>query len=57
MICRNLNTKEDFNYTFIGNNIVKLENQNNTLFVNYEDWIIEYYIIDKWDSIKIYKNI
>ena len=53
MICRNNLTKEDFNYSFIENNCVKLENKFHTVIEKYENWINNYYIINKLASLEL----
>lgn len=52
MICRSWTTKEDYNYKFIEDGKVELENQHNIFSVLYEDWCNEYYVIDKWKTLK-----
>ena len=53
MICRNAFTDEDYNYSFVDNGMVKLENQNENMIIKYEDWIDEYFVVDKCQSIPI----
>jgi len=52
MICKNLTTKEEFNYSFIPEGMVKLENPVKTIEVKYEDWCQDYLITDKWNNLK-----
>lgn len=55
MICRSWETKKDYNYKFIEDNKLELENDEDIFTVSYEDWLNEYYIIDKWNSLKLNK--
>ena len=51
MICRHHLTKEDYNYTFINDRLVKLDNHIKSFEVKYEDWLEDYYVINKWESL------
>ena len=52
MICRNNWTHNDYDYSFVECGQVLLENEYEQFFVNYEDWVNDYYVIDKWKSLK-----
>ncbi len=52
MICKNFSTGIRYNYSFVDNGEVKLENLNETFRVKYEDWCQDYLIIDKWNDLK-----
>lgn len=56
MICRSWETQKDYNYKFVEDGKVELENEYDIFTVLYEDWVNEYYIIDKWNSLKIDKS-
>ena len=54
MICKRHSDNKYFNYTFINDAVVKVENPHSvddTTFVNYPDWCKEYVVIDKWSSL------
>ena len=51
MICRNISTKEDFNYKFIEEGKVQLTNPTKEYIILYEDWCMDYLIIDKWRNL------
>ena len=51
MICRNCLTNEDYNYTFINDGLVKLDNHIKSFEIKYEDWVNEYDVINKWESL------
>lgn len=56
MICKCINTGFLYNYSFVDNGMVYLENPNlkdypQSLKVKYEDWCMDYLIIDKWRSL------
>ena len=53
MICRNLTTKEDYNYRFVDDGKVELENQYDIFTILYEDWCNDYYVVNKWNSLKL----
>ena len=55
MICRSWETRKDYNYKFVEDGKVELENEHDIFTVTYEDWCNEYYIIDKWNSLKFEK--
>ncbi len=55
MICRNCNTRKDYNYRFIEDGKVELKNQFENFSILYEDWCDDYYIIDKWNTLKFDK--
>ena len=52
MICRNLSTDEHYNYRFIEDGKVELENEFNIFSINYEDWCLNYLVVNKWKSLK-----
>lgn len=52
MICKNLKTNIQYNYRFIEDGKVELENQYNVFSVLYEDWCMDYLVIDKWNDLK-----
>lgn len=57
MICKNISTGFLYNYSFVKNGMVLLENPHLkdypvSMKVNYEDWCMDYYIIDKWNSLE-----
>ena len=57
MICKNINTGFLYNYSFIENGMVLLENPQLkdypiSMTVKYEDWCNDYYVIDKWNSLE-----
>ena len=47
MICKSIQTNEEYNYSFTEDGSVVLENQYYTFSVPYENWLNEYYIISK----------
>ena len=55
MICKNFTSNERYNYSFVENGEVLLENLNESFRVKYEDWCQDYLILDKWNSLKIEK--
>ena len=50
MICRNKNTNIDYNYSFIGDD-VELSNMKENFKISYNDWLNDYFIIDKWNKL------
>ena len=52
MICRNLSTDEHYNYRFIEDGKVELENEFNIFSINYEDWCLNYLVVNKWKNLK-----
>ena len=55
MICKHLITKEEYNYRFVEDGKVELENKYNIFTVLYEDWCQDFLVIDKWNTLK-FKN-
>ena len=54
MICKRNSDGKYFNYSFINDAIVKVENPHavdDTTFVNYPEWCRDYLVIDKWRSL------
>lgn len=56
MICKCINNGFLYNYSFVDDGMVYLENPNlkdypQSLKVKYEDWCMDYLIIDKWRSL------
>lgn len=47
MICKSTQTNEEYNYSFVENGCVVLENQYHTFSISYEDWVNEYYVVSK----------
>ena len=47
MICKSIQTNEEYNYSFTEDGSVVLENQYCTFSIPYENWLNEYYIISK----------
>lgn len=52
MICKNYISNNMFNYEFVENGMVKLTSKGQSFEVKYEDWVNDYLIIDKWNSLK-----
>ena len=55
MICSRKDDKElvRYNYKFIPeSNQVKIENKDFYDVISYDDWIEEYYIVDKWKTLE-----
>ena len=52
MICANNKTNVLYNYSFINDNELRLENSNEKFIINYEKWLNEYYIKDKFSKLK-----
>jgi hypothetical protein len=52
MICKSTKTNEEYNYSFIENGSVLLENQSHTFSIPYEDWVNEYYIVSKLNYLR-----
>ena len=54
MICRNIINRYDYNYKFIEDGLVELSNINmeKPIYVKYEDWCMDYYVIDKWNDLR-----
>ena len=53
MICRSWKNREGFNYRFLENEDVELENARGKFAIPYNEWLRDYYIIDKWDELKL----
>ena len=51
MICKSTQTNEEYNYSFVENGGVLLENQSHTFSIPYEDWVNEYYIVSKLNKL------
>jgi hypothetical protein len=53
MICKNIKTNVLYNYLFSEGN-VNLSNPNydENFTVSYDEWLKNYYIIDKWKTIR-----
>ena len=51
MICAALNTGERYNYSFVENGEVLLENAEQKFTVLYENWVEDFLIIDKWSKL------
>lgn len=56
MICKCIESGFLYNYSFIDGGKVLLENPHlkdypMSLEVNYEDWCMDYYVVDKWKSL------
>lgn len=47
MICKSTKTNEEYNYSFVENGDVLLENQSHAFSISYEDWVNEYYVVSK----------
>lgn len=51
MICKSTQTNEEYNYSFVENGGVLLENQSRAFSIPYEDWVNEYYIVSKLNKL------
>ena len=51
MICKKINSDQLYNYKFIEDGKVELENQYEVFSITYEEWCMGFYVIDKWNSI------
>ena len=51
MICKSTQTNEEYNYSFVENGCVVLENQYHTFSIPYEDWVNEYYVVSKLNKL------
>lgn len=52
MVCKSNISSSYYNYTFIEGGKVLLENMTEKFSVLYEDWVNEYYVVDKWKTIE-----
>lgn len=54
MICKSDINGEYYDYRFVEDEVVELSrpDMKNVLFVKYEDWCMNYHIINKWKSIR-----
>ena len=60
MICKRISDNMYFNYRFINDAIVQIDNPNYPIEranVYYKDWLDNYIIINKWDYIKLHDKI
>ena len=60
MICKRLSDGKYFNYRFINDVVVQIDNPNYPIEranVYYKDWLDNYIIINKWDYIKLHDKI
>ena len=60
MICKRLSDGKYFNYQFINDVVVQIDNPNYPIEranVYYKDWLDNYIIVNKWDYIKLHDNI
>lgn len=60
MICKRLSDGKYFNYAFINDVVVQIDNPNYPIEranVYYKDWLDNYIIINKWDYIKLHDKI
>ena len=60
MICKRLSDGKYFNYTFINDVVVQIDNPNYPIEranVYYKDWLDNYTIVNKWDYIKLHDKI
>ena len=57
MICKSTQTNEEYNYSFVENGCVLLENQYHTFSIPYENWVNEYYVVSKLYNLKWWNNI
>ena len=49
MICKSERSPHnEYAYRFVDNGEVELSNENETFRISYEDWSLDYYIIDKF---------
>lgn len=48
MICRNIITNKDYNYSFMENDKVLLDDKTEKFSISYEEWVDNYYVKDKW---------
>jgi len=53
MICKSEKTNEQYNYSFIEDGKVLLENKFDVFSIPYEDWVNEYYVISKLDKLNL----
>lgn len=53
MICKNIISEDLYNYKFIEDGLVELNNPDmfEPKYVKYEDWCMDYYVVDKWKSL------
>ena len=47
MVCKSIQNNEEYNYSFVEDGSVVLENQYYTFSIPYENWLKEYYIVSK----------
>ena len=54
MICQDTE-KNKFNYEFIGDNLVKVWNPNNSQSkaISHDEWMKDYVIVNKWESLSM----
>jgi hypothetical protein len=60
MICKRISDNMYFNYRFINDAVVQIDNPNYPIEranVYYKDWLDNYIIVNKWDYIKLHDNI
>ena len=60
MICKRLSDGKYFNYAFINDVVVQIDNPNYPIEranVYYKNWLDNYIIINKWDYIKLHDKI
>ena len=53
MICKGILNEKYYNYKFVEDGLVELSNpsMDEAIYVKYEDWCMDYYIIDKWRNL------
>lgn len=52
MICRNVTNGKDYEYTFEEGGKVRLRSRIQDFTILYEDWCINYFVIDKWRNLR-----
>lgn len=53
MICKDCKTGIPYNYSFVEDGKILLENKDETKEVDYEIWVDDYYVYDKFGSLDI----
>lgn len=51
MICKKTLQDKIYNYSFVENGLVKLDNHEEEIVIPYEEWKENYYVVDKWSKI------